>query len=365
MRTIRICPGNSTLDPTGFYRGLGPLGQLRKRMDGELDFFFSNDYTWAAFKLIDVMFLTRPYSDQDLSLVKWSRKMGVPVWVDFDDLLEAIPESNPASVLYRREEVHRRMREAMRSADVVTFSTPYMAKHFEDDCREAVVIPNAFDDSVFRDRTKGMMVSRPRGGPAEAAPAEETPDQAAAKDPSVEKVVWRGTSTHVKDVWQVSKELVDVMKDAHPHYGLTMMGFYHWQIAEALGAKGVGVTRMDATDLFTYNAVMREIKPRAVIAPLVDCPFNRAKSNIAWLEAVYAGGLCVAPAWEEWNRPGCYTYDGTPAGFAAALRFVLSMRPEEAEQRNMDAWKWIWHNLRLSSVNEAREKIVRKLAARR
>jgi hypothetical protein len=150
-------------------------------------------------------------------------------------------------------------------------------------------------------------------------------------------------------------------KDA---FGFAMYGAWHWQVAEVMRQAGVRTMRIDPTLIAEYFGIIRELKPRLVVAPLWDCPFNHSKSNIAWIEAVYSGALCLAPAWPEWERPGCLNYRNA-AEFSAAMDAVMSMPDAEVEDLNLKAWRWIQNNVVLSRVNNRREKLVYKLAAKR
>jgi hypothetical protein len=59
-----------------------------------------------------------------------------------------------------------------------------------------------------------------------------------------------------------------------------------------------------------YIAHFREIAPSVLFKPLTNIPHNRTKSNCAWIEAAYAGGVCLGPDWEEWQVPGMVNYTG-------------------------------------------------------
>jgi hypothetical protein len=76
------------------------------------------------------------------------------------------------------------------------------------------------------------------------------------------------------------------------------------------------------------------------MVPLHVSDFNRAKSNIGWIEAVHAGAITVAPDFQEWRRPGVINYACKPRtdlpSFQTAMWMALSMsghnRAEELER---------------------------------
>src|SRR5574343_1695194 len=109
-----IVPSNP--DGCAFYRGLGVMNELRrldidtKQLTGKL--------SWMSLSDCDIGFMQRPYTTQHLELAKLIKQQ-MPLWIDYDDLLTAIPESNPAYVDYSET----RIDDILRLADVVTVST--------------------------------------------------------------------------------------------------------------------------------------------------------------------------------------------------------------------------------------------------
>jgi hypothetical protein len=71
-----------------------------------------------------------------------------------------------------------------------------------------------------------------------------------------------------------------------------------------------------------------DIRPHFVVVPLQDNPFNRAKSNIAELEAQAAGAIAIVPDWEEWRSVVRYkaTEEMTEVDMLRAILGTLSMR---------------------------------------
>jgi hypothetical protein len=55
-----------------------------------------------------------------------------------------------------------------------------------------------------------------------------------------------------------------------------------------------------------YVDALFDVRPHFVVVPLQDNPFNRAKSNIAELEAQAAGAIAIVPDWEEWKSRARY-----------------------------------------------------------
>jgi hypothetical protein len=83
-----------------------------------------------------------------------------------------------------------------------------------------------------------------------------------------------------------------------------------------------------------------------MFVPLVDNEFNRAKSNIAWLEGTWAGAKTIASDLPEFNKPGVTVY-----------------KPGELPRNNFTpdseiSWDYISKNLTLDLINASREHIL-------
>ena len=92
-------------------------------------------------------------------------------------------------------------------------------------------------------------------------------------------------------------------------------------------------------------------RPKRAITPLCDTPFNRAKSNISWIESTVAGAVCVAPDFPEWNRPGIINY-GPTRPFKDAVLEALEVANHGFENKKSE--EFIRENLMLSTVNQKR-----------
>ncbi len=106
-------------------------------------------------------------------------------------------------------------------------------------------------------------------------------------------------------------------------------------------------------------ASLSEAAPSAMIFPLHEHPFNRCKSNIAWLEATFAGAACIAPDWAEWRHPGVLNYTDEHS-FSDQMNSV--MRGDvDVEDLARTSWAYIQDNLTLEKVNKLRWQVVTSL----
>ena len=98
------------------------------------------------------------------------------------------------------------------------------------------------------------------------------------------------------------------------------------------------------------------------MVPLADHPFNRSKSNIAYLEAIYSGAICVAPDWDEWRHPGVLTYTGKES-FQAQLQRAITMPADELDAEWRRGRDYVETALTIDVVNNVRSAVLDRLEA--
>lgn len=327
MNKIRLlvhCPNPK--DATSFYRGIGPLSQLHRVMPG-LDLHFTSEYNWSTLALCDAVFMQRPYKAEHLQILKMAKANRKRVWVDYDDDLFSVPVSNPAHKIYGEEETKKIIAKCIAHADSVTVSTELLKFKLQDGKqplnRNITVIPNAFNDYLLQER--------------QILPKERR-----------KLIMWRGSPTHQQDLSDLGEQIVDAV-NSNPSWTFQFQGEVPWFLSERLGNNAIMAPSLDPIE---YFSMIRTVQPRAMMVPLADHVFNRSKSNIAWLEGVYAGGLAIAPDTEEWRRPGALNYR-TPQEFRDLLDLVIKEDISLNEQVQL-GWDYIEENLMLSKVNKTR-----------
>jgi hypothetical protein len=160
-------------------------------------------------------------------------------------------------------------------------------------------------------------------------------------------VHWRGGASHQEDLFFFR----DIFHDINPPV------FYHGWDPWFLNVSPDHVFPY-IPDYYRYMALLAESHPTAVIVPLMDCPFNRCKSNIAALEAIWAGAIPVVPDWPEWQFPGSVNYQF--ADLARSTNRALELTAGR-EVLNEQSKQWLLKNRVLSVVNPFRVKIIREL----
>lgn len=350
-KLLTLLPGAT--DATSLYRGAGPLHSLaRKLKDFELT--INPNVTWETIRSHDALFVQRPHLKKYLKVIEMAQAQNKLVWVDYDDDLYSVPFSNPTHALYGNPETMNTITACLCKAEVVTVSTPALrdklALIMENvgkakqemtglnlDTKKIRVIPNAYDDAVL-------------GG------------LEPLRWPQNKLVMWRGSHTHDKDLMTFTPAMTRVLKN-HLDWTYNFVGSPFWHTIEEMeavpGCKPNNVIIVPTLDPIDFAQYLAQARPALMIVPLDDSPFNRAKSNIAWVEAAHAGAVALAPDWPEWQRPGVINYKGVEDFEQKYDKFLRGEFDGLALANASRAW--IKENLLLSRVNEGREFILRQI----
>jgi len=260
------------------WRSVGPMKYLAKNSNGKYQIKvhpIGQDIAWDEMADVDLVFLHRPCRQDDLTILKIARNLNIPVWVEYDDWLFDLPSWNPHKASYDNPGLQSVMASCVACADVISVTTSALYEKFRIINPNVVIVPNAYRSDLFPYRKK------------------ETPKRQRA-------FFWRGSNTHEGDIHSV---LDGIKQLPAPTYYL---GSLPWNIQAQLKQGQAFI--VGHQDPFIYMRYIYNQAYQVMINPLIDCFFNRVKSNIAYIEAMHAGALCVAPDMPEWRRPGVITY---------------------------------------------------------
>lgn len=306
-----------------FYRCGGPLGLIAKDNPG-INVIFDNNPSWALIRSCHVLFMQRPCTEDFKKIAQGAKDLGVPIWVDYDDDLFSVPADNPSHLFFAKKDIQGNIREFLKAADVVTVSTDFLRRRLDSEIgmeSKCLTIPNAFDDCLLPFRSNG---------------------------PRSETVLWRGSPTHLRDVEEEAEAIVSVA-NGFPDTQFVFLGCdpVSWKLSERMP----NVRRVGPLDLMTYFKTLSAMKPKIVINPLADNLFNKSKSNIAAIEAAFAGAACIAPICAEWDLPvvAGYRY----GDFRVTLEKLLSS-PSLCSAFSEDGWEYVNSKMRLESANKVR-----------
>ena len=270
-------------DATSLYRAWGIVRDLKKqflKMDVIAEFVKpENNLTYMNIKNYDVVYLQRPSTDTHLQIVEIAKRLGVKVWIDYDDNLFEIPVENQSYALYMNEKRHNTMKEIIKQSDLVTVSTQALSDYIKPwFFSNIATIQNAYDPSFH-----GVPI----------------------KQPTKNLIAWRGTNTHAKDIDTYKRPLVDFLNE-YEQFKIIFMGFDAKMIRDEMKFKE-NYSYFELMDPVNYIANYKHLAPEIHIVPLHDSIFNRCKSNIALIEARASGAKVLGPAWNEWQDSDfCY-----------------------------------------------------------
>lgn len=323
---VLVCSGSFT-DGCAWYRSVGPWSAIAKQ-HREVTVEYKHVPSWAEVRSADLLFAQRPAGKEMVAAIRSAKQLGTKVIVDMDDDLFSIPRDNPAYEGYSG--LLPGVETAIAAADLVMVSTMELYRRFEKVNQNVAWVPNAMDECLLNLKQQSD---------------------------SNNIVLWRGTATHNRDVGSVAKELVAVARK-FPEYRFAFLGSdpAAWECSELMENPIRITTPM--TPPVLYEA-MCTLKPKVLIAPLHNTPFNHAKSNIAALEGALAGAACLAPKWEEWVLPGV-THYLNPTEFGEQLERLLSgsLNTKLLAERT---WTTIREFAMLSTVNKTRLSLAKAL----
>lgn len=207
-----------------------------------------------------VLWISRPLSIEQIKVMEDAYTLGIPIIIDYDDPLDAIPVFNKAHNPGNKELVSR----ALALATKVIVSTPGLQEHFKTSynmdsivIRNAIKIPNVKVNPI---KVRGK-----------------------------KKILFRGSDSHQRDLITIAASLIDAQhkNDLELHFAGTIPPFLDNFILH--GTK----------KLFDYLKWMRTFNPSFLIFPLEDIAFNKCKSNISQLEALFLSNTMV---WSNYNK---------------------------------------------------------------
>lgn len=320
----------SITDSCSFYRGIGPLSEMAKKSD--IMIHTMERFNWASMSQLSCLFMQRPYDEKHVEILEQALFNNIPIWVDYDDLLLEMPTDNPSWFLYQKPKVRASIEYCIKNASVVTVSTKYLADKIKHLNPSIVVIPNAMDIDRYPYRGKMEIGKLSRS------------------------FLWRGSRTHMRDLVSYADEILESQK-VSAEWKYHFIGDNAWPITDRMPDERCYV--MEPMKIEDYMMHIWRLAPSCGLVPLHDSPFNRAKSNIAWMEYAFAGAVTIAPSWEEWAQPGVLCYNN-PKEFLNAMTAVIS-GDIDAYENSKQAWEYICDNLSLAKVNVMRRQIVERL----
>lgn len=321
IRILTFAP--NVYDGTSFYRLGGVMPYLEKEYSDIhiKDMSHTKEVDWADYASYDVAVFQRPFIKPHVTTINMLKLMGVKVIIDYDDDVLNLPIHNPFYGNY--ESNKENIKSIAGVADAIWVSTPALKETLSEFNDNITVIPNALNDYVFDiNKKKSFNVESKR-------------------------VAYRGGSTHEVDVYSHINDWASII-NANMEHSFYFIGARFPYLESKCGDNYLIVP---GTHILDYFRNFHQINPNIFIYSLEDTKFNRAKSNISWIEATYAGAAVIAPEFHsEFVRPGIKNFNGS---FVKEFN-SLKKNNDKLEEMNADSWNYIKNKLLLSYVNQQR-----------
>jgi len=210
----------------------------------------------------DLFVIHREFCDRRIGpqILNAARELNKPVVFELDDLLINVPESNPNHKYCKT--ITPDVLEMLRQADYVTVTTEPLRRYLEEAEPQARgkihVLPNYINLDIWDG----------------AKPPAEKPSE-----PFV--IGWFGTATHDEDLAIIKPAIVQL---ARKHAGRVVFKFWGYLPKDLEGIPGVQLVRGSQPDLRLHARDLVNCRIDLALAPLLDHPFNHAKSDLKWLE---------------------------------------------------------------------------------
>ena len=312
-------------DGTSFYRAHGPFTEPTFH-DWDIALPDSS-IEWYHIAACDIVFMARPVTADHKRIAEDAKRLGKKLVVDLDDYFFGVPASNPGIGFYPQDRLVEIMA-ILCLADQIWVSTDYLAhlltsKH---DLPEAIVktVPNAWNDYLH--------------------------DWEKPKHKDAKAFLWRGSATHDGDVYAHIEDLREVAKIYEEHKFI-FLGNPPSFVFQALDPKRI--LHSGRKPLPEYYSILQKVSAQVGIVPLADNDFNRAKSNIGWIESTMAGCATVCPDFDGWP--------GVDYGKEMTLFEATCLAMDSSKACFEESYDLVQQNYLLSKVNKQRKRLLSEL----
>jgi glycosyltransferase involved in cell wall biosynthesis len=276
---------------------------------------------------VDVVVFQRPGRAAMGAWMQECVRRGVPTLVELDDDLFNIPRHNAAHTFWEFKETKRNFQYILTETDHVIVSTRPLAQAVEEKMgwasgQHTTVCYNHLHPAVWGEEALKLV------GPYQTSGAVV--------------IGWQGSRTHDTDFKEVLPALAQILKE-RPEVLIRFFGCIPSSVRGVIPedrfqwSKGVEFT--------VYPVTMRYLNFDIGIAPVTDSRFNRAKSNLKWLEYSALKIPCVASKVYPYGRSIQHGKTGFLAERQEEWYQALSALVESPELRaemGQTAYQQVW-----------------------
>jgi glycosyltransferase involved in cell wall biosynthesis len=210
-------------------------------------------------KLADVIVFQRIHMKEHEGIFHWAREEKKKLVYEIDDSVWSIPTWNPAYLVWN-EEMQKQVSHFVSLCDAASCTTQNLAEELRQWNKTVFVLPNSLNLDMWRE----LKFNVPKSVHNEL------------------RIGWGGSPTHKGDLMVISRVLVDIAwKYRAKNLKYYFLGYAPPELIESLSGF---VAFSKGVDIRIFPDKLHMLNLDIGLAPLVDCKFNRAKSNIKWLE---------------------------------------------------------------------------------
>lgn len=266
---------------TAYWRVFIPMMELAKNPDFDIRISIvleTKDIDWA-----DIVYFQRCSNEVICREANIAHRLGKKVLFDTDDYIHNHPSYNPSKKAIEESPFLKQVDELLTYCDVMTASTDYLGSLYKTKVKKTVTLPNSYN--------KNHWIYEP------------------THHNSCINIAYGASNTHSKDAETCTQALVQIM-EKYPNVRLMTVG---WD--------GIDKIRQDKTffynDAFSGVPIEKRINylwcdyPHRIIkylkhadlgiAPLLENDFNKAKSNVKFIEYSLVNAPTVASDIDAYN----------------------------------------------------------------
>lgn len=331
-------------DGCGYFRLQLPFKYLNMTDDCHAKIvyrFREEEIKWA-----DLVVMQKPHMDHILPFVDYCKRIRKPVIIEFDDLIIDIPDWNLAREYYDNKK--DKVLKFIEMAEACTVTTDYLKKLHLPHNQNIYVLPNSIDVHEFKryqlgsndDVLRSLVFVNPAGAKSKNKLQQVLPQKdMLAKIRGKTKIMWWGSPTHHQDTFIVEKTLSKLARE-YPDLFIMVMGDVsdNWLKEFEANPNQLILVNPVQTNIFHKTlSYLANLGQTVVIAPIVNHPFNRCKSNLKVIEGMALRCPVVASNVENYSKTIIHGVNGMlannykdEAGIApewyAALKDILDKR---------------------------------------
>jgi glycosyltransferase involved in cell wall biosynthesis len=268
MSGKRIVYLTSSGGACSWYRCYAPASALRRKGH---EVFITKDEKLPEIAECDVLVVQLKLGREVYELVKWAKHTGKTVVYEMDDDYWHVDRSNPAYRIWGQPNMLRALEELLRMVDLVTVTTDSLARSVKPLNKNVFVLPNMLPPDHWPEGPNDVSSHRPV------------------------RIGWAGSQTHYVDLKIVQPALEQVLEQRDDVEVLIGGGGENSPLADHPHIRFLSMVKLDK-----YPAMIEQFD--IGVTPLWDSRFNRAKSDLKFVEYARVGVPTIVSDVEPYSK---------------------------------------------------------------